>query len=163
MHTSTVDRRQPLGVSILAAVIFASATTAVAGIGSLATSSGRDWYDTLDKPLFTPPSATFGIVWTALYVAVAAAGWLAWRADTGSRATVWWAIQMGLNLMWTAVFFGLESPVAGIVVIVALTAAVAVDLHLSARVSTGAAVLLFPYLMWCCFALALNLGVVVLN
>jgi len=70
---------------------------------------------------------------------------------------------MGLNVLWTAVFFGLESPLGGVVVIVALIVAVAVDLKASARVSVSAGVLLFPYLVWCCFAAALNLGVLALN
>ena len=123
-----------------------------------------DWYDTLEKPSFTPPDATFGIVWTILYVAIAVAGWLAWRASDGtapdgrggpSRWPSTW--------LWTAVFFGLESPVGGVVVIALLLAAVVMDLRASARVDTTAAVLLFPYLVWCCFAAALTVGVAVLN
>ncbi|HEU4840617.1 MAG TPA: TspO/MBR family protein [Ilumatobacteraceae bacterium] len=163
MQTSTVRRPHPVGESVLAAVLFAIATVAVAGLGSLATSSGMDWYETLEKPGFTPPGATFGIVWTILYVAIAVAGWLAWRASASTRPTVWWAAQMALNLLWTAVFFGLESPVGGIVVIAALLAAVVMDLRASARVDTTAAVLLFPYLVWCGFAAALTVGVAVLN
>jgi tryptophan-rich sensory protein len=163
VETTAVRSHHPVGESVLAAVIFAVATVAVAGIGSLATSSGRDWYDTLEKPAFTPPNATFGIVWTILYVAIALAGWLAWRASSDRRPTVWWAVQMALNLLWTAVFFGLESPVGGIVVIALLLAAVVMDLRASARVDTTAAVLLFPYLVWCGFAAALTVGVAVLN
>ena len=163
MQTSTVRHHHPLGESVLAALIFAIATVAVAGIGSIATSSGRDWYETLEKPAFTPPDATFGVVWTVLYVAIAVAGWLAWRASDSSRPTVWWAVQMALNLLWTAVFFGLESPAGGIVVIAALLVAVAMDLRASARADTTAAVLLFPYLVWCGFAAALTVGVAVLN
>ena len=120
---------QPVGESVVAALIFAVATVAVAGIGAVATSSGRDWYDTLEKPSFTPPDATFGIVWTILYVVIAVAGWLAWRASVGPRPTTWWAVQMALNLAWTAVFFGLESPVGGVVVIAALIPAVAMDVR----------------------------------
>jgi len=163
VHASTVHRSHPLGESVVAALIFAVATVAVAGIGSLATSSGRDWYDTLEKPGFTPPDATFGVVWTVLYLLIAIAGWLAWRASATTRPTVWWGVQMALNLLWTAVFFGLRSPVGGTVVVAALIAAVVVDLRESARVDTTAAVLLFPYLVWCCFAAALTVGVAVLN
>ena len=137
--TSTVRRSPTTGEAVVAGVIFAGATAAVAGIGGLATSGGMDWYDTLDKPDFTPPGATFGIVWTILYVAIAVAGWLAWRASGGARPTMWWGIQMGLNLLWTAVFFGLESPLGGVVVIAALIGAVVMDLRASAAVDTTAA------------------------
>jgi translocator protein len=112
----------------------------------------------LEKPAFTPPGATFGIVWTILYVLIAAAGWLAWRATTSPRPTTWWAIQIALNLGWTAVFFGLESPTGGLAVIAALIAAVVVDLRESWRVRTVAGVLLVPYLLGCCFAAALNMA-----
>lgn len=163
MQASTVRRDQPAWEPILAAAIFAVATVAVAVLGSVATSSGREWYDSLEKPTFTPPDATFGIVWTVLYVLIAVAGWLAWRASASPVPTVWWGVQMALNLLWTAVFFGLESPTGGLVVIVALIAAVAMDLQVSVRVSTAAGVLLFPYLIWCAFAAALNIGVLALN
>jgi tryptophan-rich sensory protein len=149
--------------SVLAAVIFAAVTVAVAGVGSIATQGGMDWYDRLDRPGFTPPDATFGIVWTILYVVVAVAGWLAWRSTDDRRPTAAWAVQMALNLAWTAVFFGLESPWGGLVVIALLIAAVALDIRISARTSTVAAALLVPYLLWCCFAAALNVGIVVLN
>ena len=159
VHASAVRHQHRVGESVVAALIFAVVTVAVAGIGSVATSSGRDWYDTLEKPGFTPPDATFGIVWTILYVAIAVAGWLAWRASVSARPTMWWAIQMGLNLALDDGVLRLESPVGGVVVIAALIAAVAMNLRESARVDTTAGVLLFPYLIWCCFAAALTVGV----
>jgi benzodiazapine receptor len=162
MHTSALRDRHA-GEAILAAVAFAVATVVVAALGSLASSRAQDWYESLEKPSFTPPDVTFGIVWTILYVLIGVAGWLAWRSSERPHPTIWWAIQMALNLAWTAVFLGLESPVGGLVVIVPLVAAVAIDVQVSARVSASAGILLFPYLMWCVFAVALNIGVVVLN
>lgn len=142
---------------------FVAVTIAVAALGSLATSRGMDWYDTLDKPGFTPPDATFGIVWTILYAVVAYAGWRAWRAAPTSAPTVAWGVQMALNLAWTVVFFGLEAPTPALIVIAALILAVAVDVVLSWRVDRVAGGLLVPYLLWCGFASALNIGVVALN
>lgn len=147
----------------LAAVAFALATVTVAVLGSRATSAGRDWYDGLEKPAYQPPDATFGIVWSVLYAMIAVAGWLGWRASSDRRATVAWIVQMALNLAWTVVFFGLEAPSTALVVIAALIVAVAVDLVLSWRVSRPAGALLAPYLLWCVFAAALNVGIVVLN
>jgi benzodiazapine receptor len=159
--------------SIVAALLFAAVTVAVAVGGSLINSGSMDWYDDLDKPAFTPPGATFGIVWTILYVMIAISGWLGWRAAATSgdetspalvgRPTPWWLVQMALNFAWTAVFFGLESPPAGLVVIAALILAVAVDMVVVSRSSRAAAWLLVPYLLWCGFATALNVGILVLN
>jgi tryptophan-rich sensory protein len=109
-------------------VIFLVATVAAAALGSVATSRGMDWYQGLDQPGFTPPDATFGIVWTVLCAAIAVAGWLAWRATAAARPALWWAVRMVLNLAWTIAFFGFESPVAGMVVIALLLAAVAAEI-----------------------------------
>jgi benzodiazapine receptor len=148
---------------VLAGVIFGAVTIAVAVLGSVVNQAHMEWYDGLDKPGFTPPGVTFGVVWTVLYVLIAIAGWLTWRVSADPRPTVAWGAQMALNLVWTLVFFGLEAPEAGLVVIALLIAAVAVNLALSVRVESSAGVLLFPYLVWCGFAAALNVGVAVLN
>ena len=88
----------------LAAGLFAGVTVAVAALGSVASRSGQPWYDELDKPPQTPPDATFGIAWTILYVLIALAGWLAWRASDDPLPTIAWFAQMALNLAWTVVF-----------------------------------------------------------
>jgi tryptophan-rich sensory protein len=149
--------------SVGAALVFAVATLATAWIGSAATTSGREWYEALDDPAFAPPEATFGVVWTVLYVAIAVAGWRAWRATSAPSPTVAWAVQMALNLAWTLVFFGSESLVGGLVVIAALIVAVAVDVWRSWRVDRVAGALLVPYLAWVCFAAALNVGYLALD
>lgn len=165
MATVTTPARHPhrTGEQVVAAVLFAGTAVAVAAVGSVATRGGQDWYDTLDKPSFTPPDAAFGIVWTILYALVAVAGWMAWRAADSSRPTVAWAVQMALNLAWTSVFFGVEAPSAGLVVIVALLVAIVVNIAVARTFSAIAAALLVPYLLWVCFATALNVGVIVNN
>ena len=88
--TTVLDRRsatstdRPTSHLVGAAVLFAGVTVAVAVLGSLATSSGRPWYDELEKPVFNPPDATFGVVWTILYAMIAFAGWLITSSATAS-------------------------------------------------------------------------------
>ena len=162
--TRTVDRlAHRRSESAVAAVIFGVATVIVAAVGATNTDRGMEWYDELDKPGFTPRGAAFGIVWTILFVVIAVAGWLAWRATASPRPTISWAVQMALNLLWTVVFFGLRSPGGAVVVVGLLIVAVVINLQLSAKVLPAAGMLLFPYLVWCGFAAALNIGVVVLN
>jgi len=140
----------------VAATIFAVATIAVAVGGSLVNSAGMDWYDSLEQPSIAPPGPTFGIVWTILYAMIAVSGWLAWRATTRTAPTVTWAVQMALNLGWTAVFFGLETIGGGLIVIAALLVAIAASALVAAGVSRPAALLLVPYLAWVAFAAVLN-------
>ena len=104
------------------------------------------------------PGATFGIVWTILYVMIAVSGWLAWRATRHSAPTVTWAIQMSLNLAWTAVFFGLETIGGGLIVIGTLLVAVIVSALVAWRESRAAGLLLVPYIVWVAFAAVLNVA-----
>jgi len=57
----------------------------VVGVGAaLATASSvRDWYPTLRKPSWTPPSWLFGPAWTVLYILMATAAWRVWMAADG--------------------------------------------------------------------------------
>lgn len=140
-------------VAIVAVVIAAS-------VGGYATarSLGR-WYRALPKPWWNPPDAVFGPVWTLLYLGMAVASWLVWRARDEhdvSAALVWYAVQLTLNVLWSVVFFGLRRPGAGVVVIVALLASIAVTIATFAPISTVAAVLLVPYLLWVTYATTLN-------
>lgn len=70
------------------------------------------WYETLEKPQWTPPSWLFAPVWTLLYVAIAFAGWLTWRqrARPFTPASILWFLQLLLNVSWSWVFFGLREP-----------------------------------------------------
>jgi len=152
-----------------------AACAAVCGVGTLVLGSAgalfmgsvRDWYPALAKPSWTPPGWLFGPVWTALYVMMGVALWLVarrWSADPRARiATAAWGVQMALNLIWTPVFFGLRSPVGGLVVIALLLAAIVAAIALGARVSRAAAVLLAPYLAWVTFATVLNAAIAAMN
>ena len=72
-------------------------------------------------------------------------------------------LQLILNAFWSLAFFGAESPLAGLVVIIALWAAIVAAIVLFAPLSPGAAVLLVPYILWVSFAAILNAAIYVLN
>ncbi|MDO8943474.1 MAG: TspO/MBR family protein, partial [Desulfobacterales bacterium] len=65
-----------------------------------------EWYRGLSKPFWTPPNWLFGPVWSVLYIMIAVAGWLVWRADPGSPALWLWGLQLLLNGAWSWLFFG---------------------------------------------------------
>jgi tryptophan-rich sensory protein len=46
-------------------------TAAAAGVGSLGTDPESEWYQSIEKPSWQPPSVAFPLVWTPLYVAIA--------------------------------------------------------------------------------------------
>lgn len=137
-------------------------------IGSLFTiPSIPTWYAQLVKPSITPPSWLFGPVWTALYVLMGVAFFLVWKkgfkAANRKVAIGSYALQLVLNVLWSIVFFGLHSPLAGMVVIVLLWLSIAATITAFWRASKAAAWLLLPYLLWVSFAALLNYFLWTLN
>jgi tryptophan-rich sensory protein len=140
---------------------------AVAGFSSAFTAgSVRDWYPILRKPSWNPPAWLFGPVWTTLYIMMAIAAWLIWQrrglAHVGSALALF-GFQLILNALWSPLFFGLKSPLAGLLDIVPLWAAILVTMISFWKISATAGVLLLPYWLWVSFATALNFAIWRLN
>src|SRR5690606_10378327 len=82
----------------------------VVGVGALIgiTTAPGEWYDSLDKPPFNPPSWLFSPVWFTLYVLIAIAGWRIFLRDRQGTAMKLWVAQMLINWLWSPVFFSLH-------------------------------------------------------
>ncbi len=137
-------------------------------IGGLFTAPAiATWYNLLRKPSFNPPAWVFGPVWTALYLMMGVAAFLVWRKGWGNAqvkvALVVFGLQLLLNFLWSPVFFGMRSPLGGLLVIVPLWGAILATIVLFARVSVPVAVLMVPYLLWVSFATVLNYALYLLN
>lgn len=118
-----------------------------------------DWYASLNKPAWNPPNWVFGPVWTLLYGMMAVAAWLVWQQGGFAlqrRPLRLFLIQLGLNALWTPLFFGLRSPGLAFVDIILLWLAIVATLISFWRVSRPATWLLVPYLAWVSFAAVLN-------
>jgi len=138
----------------------------IGGVGALVTiSSVGSWYQTINKPFFTPPSWVFGPAWTTLYLLMGIALFLIWKSDHPSKKTALWVfgIQLVLNGIWSPAFFGLESPILGLVVIVPLWILIVVCIKVFFPIHKTASYLMVPYLLWVSFATALNAGIWYLN
>jgi translocator protein len=144
-------------------------------IGSIFTSeSVSTWYQTIEKPSFSPPNWLFGPVWTTLYVMMGISLFLIWRTtstttfskDRRSRkiaALIAFGSQLILNVLWSFVFFGLRSPQLAFAEIIILLISIVVTLVLFYKISRIAAVLMIPYAVWVAFASFLNLQIWLLN
>jgi len=128
--------------------------------------SPGDWYASLQKPSWTPPSWLFGPVWTMLYATMAIAAWLVWKRGgfTAQRKPLTlFFVQLALNAAWTPIFFGLHKPGLAFITIVLLSLAIIATIAAFRRVSQIAASLLIPYLLWVAFAATLNFSIWRLN
>jgi len=137
-------------------------------LGSMVTVTGPEsWYATLEKPFFTPPGWLFAPVWITLFTLMGIALFLVWDAGIRNRhvkiAVIVFAIQFALNILWSFLFFGLQSPYLGLVDVVLLWFMIAATIAVFAKIRKMAAVLLLPYLVWVTLATALNYAIWVLN
>jgi tryptophan-rich sensory protein len=130
-------------------------------IGSIFTSrSIPTWYASLKRPSFAPPNWVFLPVWITLFVLMGVSLYLVWRMlSRGQKvrtALILFAVQLVLNMLWSILFFGLQSPFAAFIEIVVLWMAILLTIIAFIRVSTAAAVLMIPYILWVSFAAVLN-------
>lgn len=137
-------------------------------LGSIFTfSSISTWYATLNKPSFAPPNWIFGPVWTLLYFLMGTSFYLIWQGGWQKKkakiARKYFLAQLALNFIWSPVFFGLRSPLLGLIIIVAMWTLIVLTIRKFYPLSKWAAYLLVPYLLWVSFATVLNASIVALN
>ena len=125
------------------------------------------WYATLTKPSFAPPNWLFFPVWTTLFVMMGISLYLVWRRGLEGQqvknALVIFAVQLILNVLWSAAFFGLRSPLSGLIEISILWISIAFTIMIFMKISTTAGLLLIPYIIWVSFAAILNFMIWRLN
>lgn len=154
------------GTDILRLVVSIIVCFAAASVGGLAMDGTMAWYRQLEKPALTPPSWLFGPVWTILYLLMGIALFLIWsRADQpGARMAIGMFIaQLVLNALWTPAFFGMQSTLLGLAVIIPLDVLIVASVVLLWRIHPPAGWLLLPYLAWTAFATYLNASLHLLN
>jgi translocator protein len=159
-----MSKRDLLG--LLGFIVLCFAAAGLGGYWTAPSVSAGGWYDQIAKPSWTPPSWLFGPVWTALYLAMAVAGWLVWRRGGWAAyraALALFLIQLTLNAIWSGLFFGLHSPGLAMIEILLLWIAILLTALAFFRVSRLAGWLLVPYLLWVSFASVLNFAVWRLN
>jgi benzodiazapine receptor len=148
-------------------LILSIAITESAGIlGSAFTAPAiPTWYRGLEKPTFTPPNWIFGPVWTLLFLLMGIALYLVWGSEKKEKAyalKIFW-FHLAANFMWSLSFFGLKSPLLGLVDIFILLGLIAYVMRLFWRINSWSAYLLVPYLLWTFFATLLNFSIWRLN
>ena len=141
------------------------------GVGlmaSLATqTSVNTWYQTLEKPFFTPPSWIFAPVWSFLYILMGIAlGRVIFFINYNKLDRIslyYFGGQLLINGLWSFIFFGLRNPILGLLVIVILLFLIQRTIKWLRAIDRLSAQILYPYFIWVIFATLLNAGIVFLN
>lgn len=134
-------------------------------------SSVNEWFLTIEKPFFNPPSWVFIIAWTILYVLMGYSFGIIWNKESRSdrskkmiqNAMIIFGIQLFLNGLWTVLFFGLCNPFLALIEILLLWLTILETIKTFNKIDNFAAKLLLPYLIWVSFAAILNGSIWYLN
>lgn len=120
-----------------------------------------DWFDTITKPSWQPPSWLFAPVWTTLYAMIGASFALVWQNKQAhqpqkTRAMLIFAIQFALNLAWSFIFFNYKEIGWAFAEIMVLWVCIILTVRAFYPIDKRAAYLLIPYLCWVSFASVLT-------
>ncbi|KAL8839992.1 MAG: hypothetical protein Q9170_001534 [Blastenia crenularia] len=136
-------------------------------------SNTQKTYLALKQPPYRPPPQVFGPVWTTLYALMGYSAYRAWTTGTASlnpstvqltkQGATLFTIQLGLNLVWMPLFFGLKRPIEATADIAVLTGVTGYLTYLWSQVDSAAAWCMAPYLGWLGFATYLSAGTGYLN
>lgn len=154
-------RSQILGLISWFVVCFVAA-----GAGAVASIEAKSFYGQLVQPVWAPPASVFGPVWTILYALMAVSVWLVWRSGSFRTNRIPLALflcQLGLNALWSWLFFAWHLGAMGLMDIGVLWFFIVATLGTFWRIHRVAGALFIPYLLWVSFAAALNYSVWQLN
>jgi benzodiazapine receptor len=125
-----------------------------------------EWFNTLAKPSFNPPSYLFGPVWTALYVLMGVSMFLIWNTpknELRQKALTVFGVQLFFNFWWSILFFSFHTIFLSVVDILLMWFLIIYMITLFKKIKPVAAYLQLPYLFWVTFATVLNISIWYLN
>lgn len=135
--------------------------------GAATTSEIQSWYATINKPALLPPNWVFGPTWTLLYLMMGVSFYLVWSSKVKKEKMIvawkWFLGQLGLNLLWSFLFFKWHLLMLASIEIVALWAVILGNIKFFEKINKVSSRLLLPYLLWVTFATYLTVSVWMLN
>ncbi len=124
------------------------------------------WYNALNNSVLTPDGWVFGFAWTILYALLGIALFLIMNntktRHNKTKAYVLFISQLILNGLWTYLFFGLHLITASVVCLIVLLGVSVWMMFAFKPISKPAYYLVWPYVLWLCFALYLNVTIMTL-
>ena len=150
---------------LLSFLLFAVITYSASAIGGLATINFKEpWYSMLVMPAYNPPDWVFAPVWTTLYLLMTIAIWKFWHSKNRDIDTIYiYIVHLIFNTTWSIVFFVFHKIILALIVLIILILLIIVLIVRFKRVNLLSYYLMIPYLLWCFYALLLNLSIFILN
>lgn len=145
-------------------LIYVVSAELAGALSALLSGGFSDFFDKYARPPLQPPMWVFPVVWTILYAVM---GYSAYRISKSGEAAkgalaVYW-IQLGVNFLWSIVFFRFEALWAAFAVIILLLVLIIVMILMFRKLDPIAALINIPYLLWVTFASYLNFMTAFIN
>lgn len=147
-------------------ILFILGCNLLGALGSLWAGGDSDWYKQITKPNFNPPSWIFGPVWSLIFSLMGVALYFVFfSGDSNIRtiALILFGVQFILNILWSYLFFGLQSPMFAFIEIIVLLALIVLTGIYFFKIKPLSGVLMIPYVLWVGFASILNFSIWKLN
>ena len=144
-------------VGVLGTVIIA---IYVIGSGRMVATDAQ-WYQSLSKPSWQPPSSVFGIIWPYNFAMLITATWLVASRLSNTNQLVW-LISLALSvvsaLTWAWLFYGPHLVLASGFALILATVFTIPLLVIAFRVSPVLGFAFLPYQLWLAVATSLAFG-----
>lgn len=126
-----------------------------------------EWYNSLDKPSWTPAPATIGLIWNILYPVIAVSFGFVF-VQTFRRKVPWavalpFGINLVANLVFTPIEFGLRNLLLASFDILVVWATIIWMAVVVWRHYRWVAVAQVPYFIWVFIATVLQLSITAMN
>ncbi len=135
------------------------------GLGTIVGLLTSSSYNDMIQPNFAPPGIVFPIVWSILYTLMGVSAYIIDRSGSYSSKeamTVYYA-QLGINLLWSFIFFTFKAYLLGFIWILLLIILVICMIKRFYEINKVSGLIQIPYLIWLIFAAVLNFSIFTLN
>jgi tryptophan-rich sensory protein len=138
---------------------------AVGVASAFATYGKMEEYAKLNLPPLSPPGWLFPIVWTVLFILMGISAAIVWKSGSTERgdALFIYGTQLIVNFMWSIFYFDFNARLLAFFWLLFLLMLVILMTVRFNKISTAAAKLQIPYIVWLVFAGYLNLATYILN
>lgn len=128
----------------------------------------QQYYNSLSKPFFAPPSGIFGIVWPFLYIIITISfGWVVYQVLVKKKWPVTilvpFVINVIANALYSPLFFNWRLPFLATVDILLVLASIVWIMTTMWNKAKWVSLVQIPYFLWVSFATALQASILIKN
>jgi tryptophan-rich sensory protein len=125
--------------------------------------SGSIDYKDLIQPYGAPPSWLFPVMWSIIYLLMGISYYLLKQDNDNEVLSKIYYIQLGVNLLWSIIFFVFKLRLVACLWIILLDILVGLMIYWFYNTKRVSGYLNFLYMGWILFATYLTIGIYILN